>query len=796
MKKISIWFIWKKAYKTLLKNKRKTIPVIILLTFSIGCGTILFDVQDIRSRVVEEIIEKTNFADGFVYLEPLPEILVSQLIEDEIFQYLEDYELNMIVTSKFVILGEDYDGILVGINVSTEKRINKLINEKKEEIQDYEFAINWAFADANNIKLGTEILVSYGSYEILLEIQNIGYNPEFQFMPLYRNIAFPSIRPYPVLYVDKFFLSNTVLNHSTTLVNYFVYKLKDQDNKQIVKEKIELILGDYINQQFSQEQHPFVKTMREDEKNDRSLFLFLTIILLSGAIITLILVTNKLVEDDLKSISVFQALGANRKEILANFLVFNILLISCSLLLGLLFSIGFNIPINNFMMDALSIPFDLSISISIKNPLWIGLILFGVSILSTLFIVKRTFKMDVQQTMKYETKFLEKINIIEKIYRKLKKNPHPLAKYNIRRIFGKKLHLASLILALSFSASLIIFTFSFPDSIKYSINRQFSEIEKWDCYANTWQYEDVLLMNSSLSSIEELTQYEFGISDSILFSKDNNSEFKKTFKLMAYEDNSELHVIKVEKGRFFEDIDDVIVSKDMIEKYDLDIGDIIYVKSIGLETIYQLEIVGLVNDLTALTIYLMMPKAQTILNKTNKINTIYFTSDNIDICVEKVQNIPQVEIVVKMSTLREDLEYVLQMISSLFIVFGLVFLFFGVLLLLIIFKSNIDYRIEDYSSMKAIGVYNSEIKKSLIYELTFYFVVSLLLGFFLGELISKLIISMYSSIMPGIHYHLYSISYIYYIAIFGIIILISFLINNRRVKKVNLAKIMREKTFG
>ncbi|MFX0081748.1 MAG: FtsX-like permease family protein [Candidatus Hodarchaeota archaeon] len=796
MKKISIWFIWKKAYKTLLKNKRKTFPVIILLTFSIGFGTILFDIQDIRSRAVEEAIEKTNFADSFVYFEPLPEILITQLIEDELSPYLDDYEVNMLVVSKFVISGKDYDGVLVGINISKENHVNKLINGEKEEIEDYEFALNWAFADDNNIKSGTEILFSYGSYEMLIEIENIGYNPEFQFLPLYKNTAFPSIRPYPVLYLDKLFLNNMVLNYSTPLVNYFVYKLKDQSNIQLVKEKVELIFGEYLTQQLLQEQHPFVKTMREDEKNDRRLILFLTIILLIGAIITLILVINKLVEDDLKSISVFQALGSNRKEILASFLIFNMLLISFSFLFGVLFSIGFNIPVNNFMMDALNIPFDLGIIISFNNSLWIGLILFIVSIISTLSIVKRTFKMDVQKSMKFETKFLEKINIIEKLYRKIKKNPHPLTKYNLRRIFGKKLHLISLILALSFSASLIIFTFSFPNSINYSVNRQFNEIEKWDCYANTWQYEDDLLINSSLNSIEELTLYEFGISDSILFSKYNDTEFKTTHRLMAYEENSELHRIKVERGEIFEDIDDVILSKDIIEKYHLEIGDIIYVKSIGLDKIYQLRIVGLVNDLTASTLYLMIPKAQIILNRTHRINTIYFTSNNIDTCAEKVQNIPEVEIVVKMSSLKEDIKYVLQMISSFFIVFGVVFLLFGVLLLLIIFKSNIDYRIEDYCSMKAIGLSNLEIGKSLSYELLFYFIVSLLLGSFLGNIISKFIITMYSTIMPGIHYHLYSISYFFYISIFGIIILLSFFINLRRVQKVQLAKMMREKTFG
>jgi len=328
------------------------------------------------------------------------------------------------------------------------------------------------------------------------------------------------------------------------------------------------------------------------------------------------------------------------------------------------------------------------------------------------------------------------------------------------------------------------------------MNRQFNEIEQWDCYANTWQYEDESLINSSLISIEELNQYEFGISDSILFSKKNDTNFEIAFRLMAYEENSELHHIKVERGKIFEDIDDAIVSKDIIEKYKLDIGDYIYLKSIGLDTLHKLRIIGMVNDLNALTVYLMIPKAQTILNETTKINTIYFTSDNIDTCVEKIQNIPEVEIVVKMSSLKADVKYVLEMISSLFIVFSIMFLLFGVLLLLIIFKSNIDDRIEDYSSMKAIGLYNSEIRKGLLYEISFYFIVSLLLGSLLGNLISKFIITMYSSIMPGIHYHLYSISYIFYILIFGIIVLLSFFINQRRIKKVQLAKMMREKTFG
>jgi ABC-type antimicrobial peptide transport system permease subunit len=228
----------------------------------------------------------------------------------------------------------------------------------------------------------------------------------------------------------------------------------------------------------------------------------------------------------------------------------------------------------------------------------------------------------------------------------------------------------------------------------------------------------------------------------------------------------------------------------------LKIGDSIYVKPVGTDDSDRLIIVGTVNDLSSMTLFLSIDKSQDILNKTGKINTIYFTSDDVDEAAEDVLDLPQIEQVFKIKEIKEDIDFVMEMASTMFLIFGVMFFVFGFILLMVIFKSVIDYRIEDYSNMKAIGLFNSEIRKNLFLEMLLYFIISIAIGLFIGFIIMGLIIQMYSSLMPGLRFYLYPLSYVYYMISFSTILLISFFYNFRRIKKVNLAEIMRQKTFG
>lgn len=798
MKSISIWFIWKKAFRTLIRNKSKTIPILILLTFAIAFGTSMYNMQDIRSRAVDEVVDETNFADGFIYLDPINSTDLEYFVNNkEINELFDDYEMRMMLMVKFEISGEEYDGLLLGIDTSIDKHVNSLINKHKEEIDDYEFALHMNFAEENNIKRGKELSIHYGSIEKTVEVNKLGYNPEFQFMPLHENIAFPSLKPYPILYVDIDYINRYFLNQTTgNLVNQFIYQLDNDSDQDEVEDLFEEEFGTFLEEVISQDEHPFIKSMKEDEENDRIVILILTGVLLTGAIITLILVMYKLVEEDLKSVSVFQALGANKQEILTGYLVFNMLLIISALTSGIILSIFLNIPINMFMLDAMNIPISIEQEYSINNSLWIGSALFAVSLISTLLIVKKIFKMDVQQTLRYETKFLKKINFIEKLYRKMKGNPHPFALYNIRRIFGRKLHMFSLIITLSISASLLIFLYSFEDSFEYSVNYKFNNIEKWDFTASTWQYEDKTNMSKLLDSINDIEDYEFGISDSVLFSKKENKNFDDSLRIIAYEENSKIHVFEVEEGRKSRKDREVLISKDLISDFNLEIGDSIYVKPVGFDDSKRLIIVGTVNDLSAMTVFLSIDIGQEIFNETGKINTMYFVSDEIDDAAEDVLDLPQVEQVFKLKDAREDIDFLMEQASTMFLIFGVIFFLFGLLLLMIIFKSVIDYRMEDYSNMKAVGLFNSEIRKTLFFEMMLYFMLSIGAGLLIGFIIMGSIINMYSSLMPGLRFYLYPSSYFYYTISFSIILIVSYIYNYHRVKKIDIVERMRQKTFG
>lgn len=772
-------------------------PILMLLIFAIAFGATMFDLQDFRNLAMKEMFEDTNFADGFAQTEALPETTLESLLQDDVYGDLDEYEYRMILPMKLEYEGEEFDGILEGVDISRNSHINALIDENKKEIDSYEFAISYNFADYYGVKEGDEIKLIYGSIKKEVNIGKIGFNPEFLYVPLSQNVAFISFKPYPVFYVDIEYLNTVFLNSTQKIVNQFIYKLKDGSNEENVEDKIKDALGSNLKDIYSQDEHPFVESMKADEKDDRGMFLMLTIILLGGAILTLILVTSKLIEEDLKSVSVFQALGANKREIVLGYLLFNIIVVSIAFVFGVLLNTVLKVPIGNIMAEAMGIPLVPEVTVTYYNALWIGAILFGVSTLSTLLIVKRTFKMDVQQTMKYETKFFEKPNIFERLYVKLSKNPHPFVKYNLRRIFSRKMHLIALIIALSFSGSLLVFFYSFSDSFGYSIERKFTEIEHWDAVATTWQYEDEGNITLQFDSISGIEDFEFSIAELVLFSEEKDGKFNESLRIMAYEKDSKMHTIEVLQGEMFDEEDEVLASKDVLSQYNLQIGSDIYLRSLTSKVEKKFTIVGTVGEFAMSSVILSIDSAQDLLNKTDQVNTIYFTAEqDIDKVVEDVQDLSQIQSVLQKKSVEEDFNEMMEIFVTIFLIFGVIFTVFGLVMLLIIFKSIVDYRMEDYANFVGLGMRHAEIRKSLLIELLLYLVISIVIGLLLGIFMMAGLMEYYSSTMPGLMLYISPLSYLYYCLSFVAILFVSYEYNLRRIKRINLAEVMRQKVFG
>ena len=743
---MSKWFVFKKGYRTFTKNRKKTVSILLLMAFSIGFGAALLDLQDVRSILVNNSIKATNFADGFIFLDPTPQPDVLTDLKQFSGEFIKNYEMRMIMLIDFQINSSQYEGLLVGINTSLDTHINSLVNEVYEDIEEYEFCLNWNFAQEKNIRKGQEITLKLGITEITEEIKEIGFNPEFLYTPLYDYIAFPSLKPYPVFYVDLKYINDNFIQQSDLIVNQLIYDLLDNSTQNEIENAINNQMGGYVNKIIPQDDYPFVKTSREDEIQDRQFMMIFILIFIIGALITLILVIFKLIHNDLKSISVFQGLGAKKREIIGAYLIFNLMLVLISMLIGFCLNIMVNLPINMLITENLGIPNYNLLFFNISNQLLIGTIILSISLFSTYIIIKKTFKMDVQRTLKKEVEFLKKTNIIERIALRLKKNLHPFTKYNLRRIFGKKLFLSFIILSLTLSFCIIILSYGYPDSMQYSVDKKLNEIEKWDAVSTTWIYENETNIDNLLESIPDIDFYEFGISDIVSFSK-QDSNFKDSLKIMAFQNNSELHELKAENRVKIKFSDEILISKDLISEYNLKVGDYIYLKS-GNNS-QKFKIIGTVNDMVLETAFISITTAQELVGEINKINMIYFTSDlTLDNAIDKVQDLTQIQYVIRKEALREEFNALTEMILVVFLIIGIILTIFGLFLMAIVLKAIVEYRMEDYANMKALGIQNSEIRKSLFLEITFYLIISLICGISLGIFITRQVIYQYSFILP------------------------------------------------
>jgi len=791
--------MWKKGYRTLTKNKEKVIPIIILMTFTIGFGTVMFDMQDARSKLMEELIDISDFADGFVYMDFAPESVVNPAMDSLVDDYIKQYESRMKVIVDFEINGEEYEGLIIGINFTLNSHLNRLVDLDKEVIDDYEFYMNWDFSDKYNIEAGQDITILYGTVEVTVEIEGIGFTPEFNYVPIHADVIFPSIEPYPVFYVSIDYLNTQILQLPVNYVNEILYKLEDDADQDEFEDEIKDSLGLYINTIIPQEEYPFIKMMREDEESDRQMLMSFLIVFIFGSIIVLLVIIHRLVESDLKSVSVFQGLGSNKGEIIGSYLIFNSLIFIISLVFGSILGFVMNSYFNDLLSNIMRIPFPQETILRFNNILLIGLLLYSLSLLATFLIVRKSFKMDVQQSLKHETKFLEKTGLIERLALKINKNLHPFSKYNIRRAFGKKMFLGFLIIGLAISTCFLVFAFSLPDSIDYSIDKKLNETDTWDGMASTWLYESKNDLEDNMTSISGIDIFEFGITDTVEFSK-KDSDFNDYLNIMAYKENSKLHVLEAENHKTLDDDDDdILVSKDILKDFNVKIGDFIYIKSISSSKIHEFTIIGSVNDMTQATIYLPLDIAQKVLEISNTYNTIYFTIEDDEDHEEvgdKVQDLEPIKYVVLKVDIKASLESAMDMMRLFTWIFGIIFMFFGLAIVAVIVKNLVDYRIEDYANMKALGLFDSELRKSLSKEIIIYFLVSVPLGLLLGFLLMLGIINSYSSVMPGLFVYMYPMSYLTLGICIGIMLIVVLLLQFRKLKYMNITEITKMKTFG
>jgi ABC-type lipoprotein release transport system permease subunit len=791
-----LWFAWKKGYRTISKNKSKTIPIIVLMTFAIFYGGLMFNYQDIREGIVDEAVDATNFADGFIYTET-----INQSISDNLMKSIEDiesYEFRLILRATFTIESEEYDGIIVGIDPSIKEHICTLVDKNKKELDSLENCINWDFADRNDIKKGDKIKVELGEGKKKCEIEDIGFSPEFSYSNLYEDIPYPSIRAFPVFYMDILEVTTHFINQNASMpmTNNIVYQIESKADIDDVEDNIEDVFRTYLIQHIKQYDQSYIAFFREDKEADERTMMIMQGLIIVGTIITLGIIVSKLVEEDLKNISVFQGLGAEKSEIITSYIIFNLLISAISLAIGTIL-VGITGPsVNQFFAYMMRIPFKIDPYFAINNILTLGFIMLGTSLFVTLAIVAKSFKMNVQETLKYETQFLNKTNIIEKFISNFRgKALKPFTKYNLRRVFGKKSSLFTLIFSLAFAFSFIFIAMGFQDSVNYSVDKKLNEVERWDGLAKTWNYQNESYLDDLMEDLDRVDEFEFGISETLTLKNKKNGE-DTTVLMMAFEDDSKLHILETENEVERENDKEIYVSKDMISKGIVSMGQEVKIKTVGGNKSYRVRVIASVNDMSSKTIYLSMEKAQRVVGENDRVNLIYFTTNvDIDKVAEDVEELDVVKRVMLKEKLQEEFTAFLQIFMAFIMIMGSFFVGFALVMTVVTMNSIFEYRTEDYARMKAFGVFHKEIRRSIIKETIFYIITTFIFGSLLGIFLTYYLITQ-TVLSSGLYFYAYPSTYIISSILSSIVMGIIVLVQLRKIKRMNIAEVTRMKTFG
>ncbi|MCK0471887.1 ABC transporter permease [Halalkalibacter sp. APA_J-10(15)] len=493
------------------------------------------------------------------------------------------------------------------------------------------------------------------------------------------------------------------------------------------------------------------------------------IILIITSILTTIIILNQ-IRNEYTQIGTLYALGYRRKEIIAHYLQYPIILSTTGGILGAIigqltgpkiveaiFQAQFNLPLISYDINVLVI------SLSVMMPI---VIILGVTYLSIRKILSSPPLVLMRGNNKYRVGRLESNLQLN--------NMKFSSKFRIKEILRNKLRMFLLIAAICFTSWLILFGSVMKDSISFVTNENFSEV---------YQYQYLY----KLQGISDDTSI---IGDKLMvtsaFVEGENQ--RTSFVLKGIENDNKSLRLK-DKHNNLLSYDQIIISRHLSQKLDIAEGDtIVFKNTINLEE-HQIVVDAVAEVYIGSTLYL--PK-----HKLNQMVGINQNSFNQIMADQEIRNLEHINILTadNIDEVKESYYQLMEPINT-FIVFLIIMsIGIGVIVIFIITSIIIENNASNISLMKILGYRDKEIYK-LIINTNLIFV---LIGFVLSlPLIKASLEALFKGITDSISIYLPVNLTVINVGFTLIIVLVSYevskLICKRKVLGVDLAYMLKQR---
>ena len=678
---------------------------------------------------------------------------------------------------------DNIDAIIYSTD-NSKNRINEpYVYEGKDELETNELAINKNFADANSLKLGDTIELSFNDKTNSFKIAALVSYPNYVFLFKDGASTASEAKDFAVIEVSE--------DHFNYVPYNAIYiKYEEDANKANVENLIRTKLKQKIFFFTDREQSVNYVNYEQTLLQIDSFSYICPSILLLMAILLLYIIQRRNVAVERKQIGIMKAIGLTDFSILFMYIKYSFLVSFFGILLAFIASKFLLPPI----FDALGNIFDMpNFTYNIYIDLWIisALIILFVCIFSNLLAALSILKLNPAQSMRGEPPkgagktFVEKLSI----WNKLSFN----TRYAIKNASRSKTRYLASLWGMFAAISMTIFAQGFNNSFDYFLSTLYEKFALYDVTANIiptkWEDNSDILTNENIEYYDKAAIYQSRLYPA--FKDDAESLYIPT---LIYNDSfSSLDIPNNDNKE-----DSVMLPKYLAEKLNVKENDYIGIElyTLGNSISRRVKVSKFVDQQGMFYIYMDKEFAKDTFEITNVYNSLFLTTKTNTSKSDIKDILDNSKEVLYYSFRNDEYEAYKNQIATIYLLVQiLIFIAFllGATSLYGVGVITLATRRYEFTLLKVMGYTTKEIMIASLKETVTQVIVAIPLGIAAGYGILYLVKKPFSSKLFSFVPHVYNSSYGLAIILLIAVILLVAIMSTHYINKLDMVEGLKDR---
>lgn len=664
--------------------------------------------------------------------------------------------------------------------------INRLyIYEGGNQIKENECLLNEKYAEANALKLGDSIGISMKGKVYDFKIAALVSSPEYVYLAQSVSIPMADPHKFGIVYLKDTFFKNVLKESDNQIVAMFDHQadsktLADAIKKSPISPKIE-------NSILKEKQISYTSYEDDLTQINSFAFIFPVIFFMIGAMVIYVL-QRRTIKNERKQIGIMKAIGLRDSKIMWMYTKSCVLIAIAGCALGYALSYGMSSMILSLFSSMFEIPglaFRFFPSLLLYS---LGITLL-VCVVSNLIGIKSVMRIRPAEAMHAERPRRGKRILLERIqpiWHRLSFN----TRYALKSSLRNKGRFFAVILGMTATVTLCVFSFGFNDSFSNLISTHYDHFIKYDISANL--SGTPLNQNSKISALSGVKKCQTAL---LLPVNLENGTFTYDLNLLCADSNFDSMDLRTK------DKDKIILGEGIIlpvwvaDQLHIQKGDFIKFSSPSDSfKEFSAQVTALSDQVSGFFAYTSFTFFEKVTNQASGFNTMFIQSNgNVN---ELKSQIEKIEGVTSVSTIGDDKQTLLDLlktINTLIMVLIGFAVVLGIAVLYAVSIINLTTRNYEFNLLKVMGYTTKSIMHAIIKENILQMLLAIPLGFFMGFAVIGAVKGEFSSDSFMLIPHIDSVSYLYAALILIAVVSLIALFSIRFINKINVVEGIKER---